>query len=151
MQSLATPLFMKTHDFNVWLINHTQRFPKSLRQSYTLRLESAAIDFEQAILMANSLRDHERHLWLLQADGRLVLLRSLIRYALDWHLLGGKQIQYAAEAIDELGRLLGAWLKGIDRIAPAGSITGGKVLAKNMRIARRPSTNQICAIHRVSL
>ena len=85
----------------------------------TLRLESAAFDFEQAILMANSLRDHERYLWLLQADGRLVVLRSLIRYTLDWHLLGGKQIQYAAEAIDELGRLLGAWLKGIDRIAPA--------------------------------
>ena len=75
VQSLATLLFMKTHDFNVWLINHTQRFPKSLRQSYTLRLESAAFDFEQAILMANSLRDHERHLWLLQADGRLVVLR----------------------------------------------------------------------------
>ncbi len=102
MQSFATPLFVKTHDFNVWLINHTQRFPKSLRQSYTLRFESAAFDFEQAILMANSLRDHERYLWLLQADGRLVVLRSLIRYALDWHLLGGKQIQYAAEAIDEL-------------------------------------------------
>jgi len=30
-----TPLFVKTHDFNVWLVNHTQRFPKNLRYSYS--------------------------------------------------------------------------------------------------------------------
>ena len=26
-----TPLFVKTHDFLLWLIRHTQRFPKNLR------------------------------------------------------------------------------------------------------------------------
>jgi len=29
-----TPLFVKTHDFLLWLIRHTQRFPKNLRHSY---------------------------------------------------------------------------------------------------------------------
>ncbi len=116
-----TPLFVKTHDFVVWLFNHTQRFPKSLRHSYTSRLESALLDFEEAILSANAHRGDARRMWLERADARLIHLRSLVRYTLDWKLLGGNQVQYAAEAIDELGRLLGAWLKGTDRTSPARS------------------------------
>ena len=30
----TTPLFVKTHDFNLWLFQHTQRFPKQLRHTY---------------------------------------------------------------------------------------------------------------------
>ena len=29
----TTPLFVKTHDFLLWLLRHTQRFPKNLRHS----------------------------------------------------------------------------------------------------------------------
>jgi len=60
MTTPATPLFVKTHDFTVRLVNHTQRFPKSLRHSYTLKLETAAFEFEEAILMANAARGRER-------------------------------------------------------------------------------------------
>ena len=54
MSAPETPLFVKTHDFLLWLIRHTQRFPKNLRQSYTLKLELMAFDFQEAILMANA-------------------------------------------------------------------------------------------------
>ena len=39
-----TRLFVKTHDFLLWLIKHTQRFPKNLRHTYTQRLETALLD-----------------------------------------------------------------------------------------------------------
>ncbi|MEZ6055497.1 MAG: hypothetical protein R3C01_02210 [Planctomycetaceae bacterium] len=55
--SPETPLFVKTHEFNVWLLNHTQRFPKNLRLSYTSRLEGLSFEFEELILMANAVRD----------------------------------------------------------------------------------------------
>ncbi len=48
-----TPLFVKTHDFNLWLLQHTQRFPKAMRHSYTNRLEGLMLDFEEAILIAS--------------------------------------------------------------------------------------------------
>ena len=54
MSVTDTPLFVKTHDFLLWLIRHTQRFPKNLRQSYTLKLELMAFDFQEAILIANA-------------------------------------------------------------------------------------------------
>ena len=110
-----TPLFVKTHDFLLWLLKHTPRFPKSLRQSYTLRLENATFDFQESILMGNSARGPARSRWLERADGQLVCLRSLLRFAYDLELLAGTQVKHAAELVDELGRLLGAWRKGTDR------------------------------------
>ncbi len=115
MKMPDTPLFVKTHDFILWLLRHTQRFPKNLRHSYTVRLESLAFEFEELLLMANSCRGKSRLEFLMLADAKLVCLRSLLRYSYDLKLLGGTQIHYAADYFDQLGRLLGAWLKGTDR------------------------------------
>ena len=115
MASPDTPRFVKTHDFNVWLLNHTQRFPKNLRVSYTSRLEGLSFEFEELILMANAVRGEQRKEFLALADGKLICLRAFLRYATDFELWGSRQAKYAAESVDELGRLLGAWLKGVDR------------------------------------
>ncbi len=119
MQIPDTPLFVKTHDFNVWLIRHTQRFPKSLRYTLTQRLENLALEFEECLWMANAVRGRARTEWLTVADGKLLSLRGVFRYTLDFELLGSNQVKFALESLDELGRLLGAWLKGTDRKAPA--------------------------------
>ena len=111
----STPIFVKTHDFILWLLERTQRFPRRLRHSYTIRLENTAFDFEKAILMANQHRNERRLHWLNEADGHLACLRSLLKYAYDLELLAGTQIEFAARQIDEVGRLLGAWLKGTGR------------------------------------
>jgi hypothetical protein len=113
-----TPLFVKTNDFMLWLLRHSQRFPKNLRHSYTQRLEDQALEFQECILMANSVRGTERSAWLVRADGRLLCLRALLRLAFGMQLLGGNQLRYAAERVEELGRLLGAWRKGTNRQAP---------------------------------
>ena len=86
-----TPLFVKTHDFLVWLLRHTQRFPKNLRHSYMLRLETVAFEFQKALLMGNAVRGAERSRWLGRADGKLVCLRALLRFACDvyWLIRGG--------------------------------------------------------------
>jgi hypothetical protein len=115
MPTPSTPLFVKTHDFLLWLIQHTQRFPKNLRHSYSARLETMALDFQEAILMANQARGPQRLEWIERADGRLVCLRALLRLAYDLKLLAGTQLQHAADRLDELGRLLGAWKKGTGR------------------------------------
>ncbi|MCH5373243.1 MAG: four helix bundle protein [Planctomycetes bacterium] len=36
METPKTPLFVKTHDFLVWLLGRTQRFPKHHRHSLGL-------------------------------------------------------------------------------------------------------------------
>jgi hypothetical protein len=112
MQLPQTPLFVKTHDFLLWLLQHTQRFPKNLRHSFTLKLEQTGLDFQESLLMANAVRGPTRGEFLGRADGQLLCLRALFTMAGDLSLLGARQIQYASERLEELGRLLGAWRQG---------------------------------------
>ena len=86
-----TPLFVKTHDFLLWLIRHTQRFPKNLRHTLTNKLETTALDFQQAILMANAVRGADRSQWLVRGDGRLICLRALLRLAYALELFSANQ------------------------------------------------------------
>ena len=72
MAILNTPLFVKTHDFVLWLIRHTQRFPKNLRHTLSHKLEWTAIELQQTLVMANSVRGAPRFQYLDQADGQLV-------------------------------------------------------------------------------
>ena len=65
--------------------------------------------------MANQARGRIRQEWLERADGRLVCLRALLRFAYDLELLAGTQVKFAAAQLDQLGRLVGAWIKGTDR------------------------------------
>jgi hypothetical protein len=115
MQISDTPLLVKTHDFNVWLLNHTRRFPKHFRHTLTERLERLALDFEQSLTLANAVRGKDRRRYLEQADGILQCLKVFLRYTQDFDLLSGSQVKYAAQSLLELGRLLGAWLRGTDR------------------------------------
>ena len=110
-----TPLFVKTHDFVLWLIRHTQRFPKNLGHTLTHKLEWTALEFQQSLLMANAVRGAARLKYLEEADGRLAILRALLTLTQDLELLAANQVQYSAERLEELGRLLGAWKKGTDR------------------------------------
>ena len=95
-----TPLFVKTHDFLLWLIRHTQRFPKNLRHTYTLRLETLSMEFQESILMANAYRGKERSGWLQRADGKLVCLRALVADSLRFTVAG----RHASQTCRPVGR-----------------------------------------------
>jgi hypothetical protein len=41
----------------------------------------------------------------------LAQLRTQLRLAHDWQLITGAQFEHGARLMDEIGRLLGAWLK----------------------------------------
>ena len=112
---MKSPILVKTHDFNVWILNHSQRFPKNLRYTYTARLENGCFEFQRRLVAANQLRGGLRRDQLELADAELACLKTLLRYTLDFQLLGVRQFEYASQCLDEIGRLLGAWLKVTNR------------------------------------
>jgi len=105
------PIFTRTFDFLHWLIPQTKSFPKLFRTTYTQRLLDATLDFHEAIIEANSLRDRARLAQLRQADGYLDKVRSYLRLArrLDW--LSEGQYEHASRMVAEIGRLLGGWIR----------------------------------------
>lgn len=103
-----SPLFVKTRDFIVWLFQHTAKFPKQMRHTLTERLENSVLDFQRELGRALILKDGTA---LANADFELWQVRHLLRIANDLHVFPARLLEYAFGAVDELGRLLGAWRK----------------------------------------
>jgi len=106
-----TPLFTKTFDFLSWLLERTESFPRSQRFVVTRRLTDAALDFQERIIEANSLKGSARANRLDLADAALDKVRLYLRLSFKWRWLSEKQYQHAAQYVTEIGKLLGSWKK----------------------------------------
>ncbi len=109
MNENQSPIFSKTYDFILWLLNHTEKFPKSERFRMGKRIEDAAFTFYETLISAT--RSSRTRSLLLSADLELDKLRLFIRLSHARHLTSGAQYRYAAERLVEIGKLLGGWLK----------------------------------------
>jgi hypothetical protein len=104
-----SPIFSKTYDFLLWLLNHTENFPKSERFRMAKRLEDTAFNFFEHLILA--VRERDKHTTLQKADQELEKLRLYIRLSQGRGLTSQRQYQYAANSLVEIGKLLGGWQK----------------------------------------
>jgi hypothetical protein len=108
---MQTPVFVRTHDFLLWLLPHTAKFPKAMRHTVTNRLECAALDLQGALALANRRREAERLQALDEADAHLDRVRFLTRLVTELGWFSGRQYEFAAGKLAEIGRLVGGWRK----------------------------------------
>ncbi|MBN1999789.1 diversity-generating retroelement protein Avd [candidate division KSB1 bacterium] len=104
-------IFTRTFDFTQWILHVTSHFPRSQRFVVTKRLQDAVLDFFELLVLANSGLKTKRPERLKEADGRLQSVRHYIRlcYKMEW--LSDGQYHHGAGYLQEIGRLLGGWLK----------------------------------------
>ena len=102
-------VIQRSFDFSKWLLAHTQKFPKSLRFSLAVRIESRMLEVLEAAVIAN--RRRERLQLLMRADESLESLRILVRLSHEMRVLASNSYEYAAKEMDEIGRLLGGWMR----------------------------------------
>ena len=107
-----SPIFSKTSDFLLWLLNHTEKFPKSERFRMAKRLEDSAFAFYELLIEATRTTKRKRQL-LLKADVELEKLRLFVRMSQQRKLTSQRQYHFASAALVEVGKLLGGWLKTI--------------------------------------
>lgn len=108
-------IFTRTFDLMTWLLPQCDKFPKAQRFIVTQRITNALLDFHEAITEANVQRDAERILHLRHADACLVKLRLYLRLAYQWGWLREGQYAHVSGMIEEIGRLLGGWIKQSQR------------------------------------
>jgi hypothetical protein len=108
-QPVQSPIFAKTSDFILWLLHHTEKFPKSERFRLAKRIEDSAFDFYEALIRAVKSSNKKRVLY--QADLELDKLRLYVRLAHARQLTSHEQYGFAANALTEIGKLLGGWIK----------------------------------------
>ena len=102
-------IITKTYDLILWSCNHTSRFPRQHRFVLGERLERTLYDLLERLIQAKYSR--ERTPLLNDANLKLEILRFQMRLAKDLQCLRVKSYGFAAQQIDEIGKLVGGWLK----------------------------------------
>ncbi|TAN43690.1 MAG: diversity-generating retroelement protein Avd [Nitrospirae bacterium] len=107
-----SPIFVKTYDFTKWLLEHTIKFPKSQRFVMAKRIEEAALNFYDLLLLAVK-KEKDRKSFLEDASFELERIKHYMRLSKDLNLMTLKQYEYSSKEIVEIGRLLGGWIKKV--------------------------------------
>jgi hypothetical protein len=103
------PALEAMYRFMLWLIPTVEKFPR--RQKFLLgdRIQSTALDVIERLIEATYTK--ARRPALLAANLGLEKLRFLFRLATELKYLDPRRYEHAARAVDEVGRLVGGWLK----------------------------------------
>lgn len=112
----ATPdllVITKLYDFVLWSCHHIARFPRSHRFTLGDRLEVRLYGLLDLLLRAKYTRERED--LLRTANIELECLRFQLRLAKDLKCLTVESYGFAARLVQEIGRLVGGWLRAMGR------------------------------------
>lgn len=97
------------YDFMLWLIQHTEKFPRHHRYSLGLAMENRLQAILSLLLQAKYSKDKAPA--LASANLELEVLRFQVRLAKDLKALPIKSHGFAAETMQSIGAQIGGWLK----------------------------------------
>lgn len=85
----------------------------SKENRYTIwqKTEGTLLDVFELILLASQLPKRERRSVLERASAKLGLLRMFLRLMKDTKAIDVKKYAASEQAVDEIGRMLGGWIK----------------------------------------
>ena len=99
----------KAYDWALWIIPKVEKFPRSYRFSIGQSLVTASIELLMNLVDATY---QTRNAGSLAAAVREVnRIRYLVRLAKDLRVINLAGHEFAAKAMDEVGRMAGGWLK----------------------------------------
>lgn len=108
---VESPIFSRMYDLLLWLIPLTVKFPRSQRFVLAEAVQRTALLLHEQLIEAAGA---EAPLPALrQADVSLTKLRFYLRLCQDLKLISLSQYESASRRVDEIGRLLGGWLKAV--------------------------------------
>ena len=107
----------KTYDLILWSCNHTSQFPRNHRFVLGERIERNLYTLLETLIRAKYTKNRQR--LLEDANLTLEILRFQMRLAKDLQCLKVQSYGFAARAIDEIGRLVGGWLRSRPEVTDA--------------------------------
>lgn len=98
----------------VWLLQHTEKWPRNVRASLTQRLENTAFELLERLIQARY-QPKRRQQALTEANLLLEHLRYLCRIAHARRILSNKQFESAMRKLDVQGRMMFGWRRSLTR------------------------------------
>jgi four helix bundle protein len=109
-------IFQKTYAFTVWLYPIINRIPQSHRLVIGRAMEERAISMVVAVVEANKKCGGERIAFQKKASDDLDVVRILLRLAKDLRFVSVGQYSAGVDKINEIGRMLNAWMESPKRV-----------------------------------
>jgi four helix bundle protein len=113
MEELDIPIFKKAYELYKSLYELRNGVPKQDRHALWQRIEMTALAIIEDLLLAGQRNKQGKSEPLERASMRLNLLRVLLRLAKDTRVLDIKKYANLQQTIDEIGRMLGGWIKSL--------------------------------------
>ena len=104
-----SPIFTKCYAMVAWILDRISGFPKDKRGTLGERLGINGVKLLEAITDALFVRS--KLAILTKADQRLRRLRVELRLARELKCLTPKQHEHVLKEADEVGRMLGGWIR----------------------------------------
>jgi four helix bundle protein len=101
-------IFQKTYDLILWLYPAVNKFPKSQRFILGQQIENTILEILKGIIEANV--ECQKIVYLKKISVELDKLRILIRLSKDLRFINIRQYGFAADKINEIGKMLGGWM-----------------------------------------
>lgn len=95
--------------FLQWLVTTVEKFPRAQKFLLGDRIQATALDVLEALIEATYTRERRNH--LSRANLGLEKLRFFFRLAVEMHYLDKRRYEHAARSLDDIGRLVGGWVK----------------------------------------
>lgn len=105
----TAPVLEKMYQFVLWLIPTVDKFPRAQKFLLGDRLQGAALDVLEGLVEAAYTR--ARAPILARVNLGLEKLRFLFRLSRDLGYLDLRRYEFAARALEEIGRMVGGWKK----------------------------------------
>jgi hypothetical protein len=113
MNEFDIPIFKKSYDLYKIFHEYRRLIPKKDRYTTFERAEHIFLDVLSGIFTASSQPKREKFSTLKKVSVKLNLFRILIRLLKDTKALDNKKYMKIQSEIDEIGRMLGGWLRSL--------------------------------------
>ena len=111
MNDFDTPIFRKTYDLYKTFYGYRADISKQDRYTIWQKCESLILEVLEAVLLAGHIGKIEKLPILESASSKLNLLRVFIRLMCDIKAIDNRKYLTLQSDIDEIGRMLGGWIK----------------------------------------
>ena len=101
--------------YNLYKVIHQllQKFPKVERYTLGQTVQTTLLKLIEQICLASTAEKYLKINTLQQAGAKLDLLKLLIRLAHETECLNQKQCITIEQQLDEIGRMLGGWIRSL--------------------------------------
>lgn len=102
-------IYQKTYDLTLRIFRETHEFPRDYKYTLGQQMKETCLDMLDAIIEANGAK--EKKAPLERASALLERLRVSARLAYDLKVIGMKKYEVLSKYSDEIGRMIGGWMK----------------------------------------